>query len=148
MLVDRAATPAKLSDQDIASWAASERVFISSVMDELSAERAAVAEAVADIGAEPVRFEDFGGRDDDAHQAYLTEVAASTIYLGILGRTYGRLLPSRLSATHTEYREAERLGLRVSAWVRADDDRQGDQQTFLDEVRAFHTTGSFTEPDF
>jgi len=73
-------------------------------------------------------------------------VGSSSIYLGILGRRYGTLLPSRLSATHTEYREAERLGLRISVWVDAEDDFQGDQLAFVQEVRLFHTTGRYTGP--
>ena len=36
-------------------------------------------------------------RDDDADAAYLAEVGSSSIYLGILARSYGRLLQSRRS---------------------------------------------------
>jgi len=128
-------------------WAADQRVFISSVMADLAGERRAAATAIADSGAEPVWFEDFGGRDDDPQAAYLAEVASSSIYLGILARTYGRLLPSRLSATHEEYREAEARGLRISVWVHGSEDFQGDQRAFVDEIRQFHTTGTFTTPD-
>ncbi len=54
---------------------------------------------------------------------------------------------TRLSATHAEYREAENLGLTVSVWARDVDDMNADQYRFLQEVRTFHTTGSFTEAD-
>jgi hypothetical protein len=103
-----------------------------------------VARAIAELGAEPVWFEEFGGRDDDPAAAYLCEVRSCSIYVGILGRAYGKLLPSRLSATHEEYRVAERHGLRISAWVKTGDDWQGDQRSFVQEVRLFHTTGQFT----
>ena len=144
--VDIAAAAAKPSPEAIATWAGDQRVFVSSVIDGMADEREAVVAAVETEGAEPVWFEGFGGRDDDAQAAYLSEVASSTLYVGILGRTYGRLLGSRLSATHEEYREAERRGLRISAWTRSDGDLQGDQVSFLDEVRQFHVTGSYASP--
>ncbi|MDX6254232.1 MAG: hypothetical protein QOJ11_566 [Frankiales bacterium] len=144
VLIDTAGTAGAPAPADVAGWAAEQRVFISSVMADLRAERQGVADAVANFGAEPVWFEDFGGRDDDAQAAYLAEVASSTIYLGILDRAYGNLLPSRLSATHEEYREAEAIGLRVSVWVHAGEERQGDQLSFVNEVRQFHTTGNYT----
>jgi Domain of unknown function (DUF4062) len=144
--IDTAGAAAKPSAADLARWASEQRVFVSSVMAELAAERRAAAQAISRLGAEPVCFETFGGRDDDPQAAYLGEVASSTVYLGILARTYGRLLPSRLSATHEEYREAEHRGLRISVWVAANEDFQGDQATFVDEVRQFHTTGAFADP--
>jgi hypothetical protein len=36
-------------------------------------------------------------------KAYLSEVETSDIYVGILGKHYGKPLPSRFSATHSEY---------------------------------------------
>lgn len=116
-------------------------------MGGMADERRAAVRAVQAVGAEPVWFEGFGGRDDDAEVAYLSEVASSTVYVGILGRSYGRLLKSRLSATHEEYREAERRGLRIRAFVCADGDLQGDQVSFLDEIRQFHVTGSYADHD-
>jgi hypothetical protein len=147
LIVDRAATSEPLAEPEFGSWAQEQRVFVSSVMDELRDERRAVADRVDAVGAEPVLFERFGGREDDAEQAYLHEVATSTIYLGILGRRYGRQLPSRFSATHAEYLEAERLGLRVAIWAKDLDDREGHAASFLEEVRVFHTTGSFQTAD-
>jgi len=147
VLIDTAATAGRIATTDLTGWASDQRVFISSVMAELTIERRAIATAITRLGAEPVWFEDFGGRDDDAQAAYLAEVASSSIYLGILSRTYGRLLPSRLSATHQEYREAEARGLRISVWVHSNEDFQGDQLAFVEEVRQFHTTGSYATPD-
>jgi hypothetical protein len=146
MLIDLAAAARPLTEEELRIWAGRERVFISSVMDELAEERKAIASAVRQLGAEPVWFEDFGGRDDEPTRAYLAEVATSTIYVAILGRSYGRLTGTRRSATHEEYREAEGRGLRISVWVRDGSDRQGDQQVFLDEIRLFHTTGRFSDP--
>jgi hypothetical protein len=144
LAIDLQASAARLTDAAVATWAARQRVFISSVMQELVDERSAGAIAIDELGAEAVLFERFGGRDDDPEDAYLSEVASSTIYVVILGREYGRLLPSRLSATHSEYRHAERHGLRISAWVRPHVDRQADEQALLDEIQTFHVTGDFS----
>ncbi len=147
LIVDRAAASEPLAEPEFGEWAQEQRVFVSSVMDELRDERRAVADRIDAVGAEPVLFERFGGREDDAEQAYLHEVATSSIYLGILARRYGRQLPSRFSATHAEYLEAERLGLRVAIWAKDLDDREGHEASFLEEVRAFHTTGKFRTAD-
>lgn len=110
--------------------------------------RSQVAGVTESLGAEPVWFEAFGGRDDDAEVAHLSEVDSSSVYLGILGRTYGRLdRVTRLSATHAEYRRAEQQGSAVSVWVRGDEDVQADQKAFIDEVHTFHTTGRFSDAD-
>lgn len=146
LLIDRSGTATRPDPSTFASWAGDQRVFISSAMGSLAPLRRSLADAIVDMGAQPVWFEAFGGRDDDAEVAYLGEVGASTLYLGILGREYGRIdVTRRLSATHAEYREAERLGIPVSVWVRGESDMLADQHNFLTEVRLFHTTGSFTE---
>jgi len=62
-------------------------------------------------------------------------------------RRYGRQLETRFSATHTEYLAAEDRGLRIAVWAKDVDDREGHEQSFLDEVREFHTTGSFRNAD-
>jgi hypothetical protein len=92
-------------------------------------------------------FERFGGREDDAEAAYVHEVASSSIYIGILGRRYGRQLVTRFSATHTEYLAAEENGLRVAVWAKNLSDREGHAQSFLDDVQTFHTTGVFGTPE-
>jgi hypothetical protein len=118
--------------------------FISSVMAELPAERQAAART---IGGAPAMFELFGGRDADSEDAYLGEVETSDVYIGILGRRYGKPLPSRFSATHTEYLHVEKSGLRIATWCSKTSDREGHQQAFLDEVRTFHVVPTFTSPD-
>lgn len=111
----------------------------------MEAERKAAAEAISRAGARAVLFEDFGGMDDDAEDAYLANVATSDIYLGVLGRRYGKPLKSGYSATHAEYNEAVRRGLRISVWTRHDE-LDGPQRDFLEAIRVFHTTGSYTSP--
>src|SRR4051812_14718564 len=103
LIIDRAAAAEIPSADAVREWAYGKRGFISSVMAELPAERQAAADALQAVGATPIIFERFGGRDADPEDAYLGEVETSDIYIGILGRRYGRPLPTRYSATHTEY---------------------------------------------
>ncbi len=146
LLIDRAAAAHVPQDSDVREWALDKRVFISSVMAELGEERAAAANGVRSLGAKPVMFEEFGGRDADPLDAYLGEVETSQIYVGILGQSYGRPLPTRFSATHTEFRHAEQQGLRMAVWALATQHREGPQQSFLDEVRVFHVVPAFRSP--
>jgi Domain of unknown function (DUF4062) len=143
VLVDRASAAAVPPDADIRDFLSTERVFISSAMATLKEERAAVANAIKQLGAEAIWFEQFGGREADPEAAYLDEVRSSTIYVGILGARYGKILPSRFSATHTEYLAAEHGDLRISVWTVADESWDGHQQAFVQEVRSFHVTGSY-----
>lgn len=145
LVVDRGGASEPLAEE-FQAWAREQRVFISSVMDELREERRAVADRAEALGAEPVLFERFGGRDDNPEEAYTHEVASSSIYVGILGHRYGRQLPTRYSATHAEYLAAEENGLRIAVWAKNVDDREGHEQSFLEEVRTFHTTGAFGTP--
>lgn len=123
-------------------------MFVSSEMRDLSEYRRVLADRLREAGYTVVLFEDLGGRDEDAAQAYLSGVAQSDIYLGIVADRYGTMLQSGRSPTHEEYREARRLGRRISVWAHADGaQRQGNARDFLDEVRVFHTTGQFADSD-
>jgi hypothetical protein len=133
---------------DIDTWARGQTVFISSVMgDDLDATRAAVAEAVGSFGSRVSIFERFGGRDDDPEQAYIAEVAASTIYVGLLAGRYGSQHEGGFSATHLEFIEARQRRLRLCVFNDRNAAMEGHQRSFLDEVRRFHTTGSYTSPE-
>lgn len=144
LLIDLAAAAALPHEEAIGEWARDKRVFISSVMDELREERKAVAEGVRAVGARPVMFEEFGGRDANPVDAYLDELKTCQIYLGILGARYGAVLPTRYSATHTEFQHAERQGLRMAVWTLRTEEREGPQQSFLKEARAFHVVPAFS----
>lgn len=138
LIIDRAAAAELPSSEALCEWAFDKRVFISSVMSELRAERLVAAKAIRAVGARPVMFEEFAGRDADPEQAYLTELESSDVYLGILGRKYGKPLRTKYSATHTEYLHAEKSGLRMAIWALDVDDREGHEESFLDEVRIFY----------
>lgn len=145
-IVARGSTARRLSQDDIYAWGNDHAIFISSVMSEFANERRALATAIEhEIGAQPVVFERFGGRDDEAQRAYLEGVSRSDVYVGIVGDLYGSMTGTGRSATHEEYLEAVRLGKRISAWVKAESSaRQGNAKDFVEEVRVFHTTGEFT----
>ena len=148
LIIDRAAAAVRLSREDVREWAADKRVFVSSVIEGLEAERRAVAQAIREIGAEPVWFEEFGARDQDPEQAYLSEVDLSDVYVGILGSRYGGQNPTTgYSATHAEYLRAVERGLRISVWVLDVDDMAGHQRDFLSEVRAYFTTETADGPE-
>jgi Domain of unknown function (DUF4062) len=147
-VIDRTSPARGLTGEELYSWAQTQRFFVSSVMGELAEERRGVAAAVEEMGATPVWFEALGGRDEGAEAAYLDGVRRADVYLGIIADRYGALTPTGRSATQEEYREAVRLGKRIAVWVRADGSRrQGDAREFVDEIRLFHTTGTFTGPD-
>jgi hypothetical protein len=112
----------------------------------LEVERNACVEGISAVGAVPVLFENFGGMDDDPEAAYLDQVARSDIYVGILGTRYGTPLKSGYSATHAEYDEAMARGLRTSIW-NSDKELDGRQRDFLNEIRVFHTTGSYSSAE-
>jgi hypothetical protein len=143
LLIDRAAAAELPSAEDVHEWAREKRVFISSLMAEFVAERQAVAAGLRSVGLRAVLFEEFGGRDADPEEAYLAEVEGSDIYIGILGRRYGKPLKTRFSATHAEYLHAEKHALRIAVWTSATADREGHEQSFLDEVRTFHVVPAF-----
>lgn len=145
LLVDLSPAP-PVDDAAVRAWAGSQTVFVSSVIVGMDRERIAAGEAAERLGALAQLFERFGGRDDDPEDAYLGGVAASDVYLGLLGPRYGKPLKSGYSATHAEYNEAVQRGLRVSVWS-TEDDLDGRQRDFLEAVRVFHTTGSYGSPE-
>ena len=146
LIIDRGAAAEIPAADSVREWAHGRRAFISSVMSELPRERQAAADAVRVLGGTPVMFEHFGGRDADPEGAYLAELETSEIYIGILGQRYGKPLPTRFSATHTEYLHAEKRGLRMAVWCLKADDREGHEESFLNEVRIFHVVPQFLTP--
>ena len=49
--------------------------------------------------------------------------------------------------THQEFLEAEHSGLRTSVWAQEEIEREGPQQSFVEEVRAFGVTGGYRTPE-
>lgn len=148
LIVDTASATRRLAPEELARWAATRTVFLSSEMRELASVRAVVADALRVAGFSVVMFEDLGGRDEDAERAYLDGVARSDVYVGIVADRYGTMLSSGRSPTHEEYLEARRRGKRISVWLQRDaSNRQGNATDFAQEVQVFHTTGQFGDAD-
>lgn len=117
-------------------------------MADTIAARAGVAQQIENLGAQAVWFEEFG-RDADAEEAYLSELDSSTVYVGILNEVYGRPNPpDGDSATEIEYRRARETGKRVNVYVAANaPNREGVLSRFIDRIRFFVTTESYTDDD-
>ena len=79
------------------------RVFVSSTLQELSAERAAVSEAVRAIRLTPVMFE-LGARPHPPRDLYRAYLAQSDVFVGIYWQSYGWVAPSEtISGLEDEY---------------------------------------------
>jgi predicted ATPase len=79
------------------------RVFVSSTLQELSAERAAVSEAVRAIRLTPVMFE-LGARPHPPRDLYRAYLAQSDVFVGIYWQRYGWVAPGEaISGLEDEY---------------------------------------------
>jgi hypothetical protein len=80
------------------------RVFVSSTLEELAAERRAVRGAVARLRLMPVLFE-LGARPHPARAVYRAYLAQSQVFIGIYWQRYGWVAPGEhLSGLEDEYR--------------------------------------------
>jgi predicted ATPase len=82
------------------------RVFISSTLQELAAERAAARRAVEALRLIPVMFE-LGARPHAPRELYRAYLAQSDVFVGIYGERYGWVAPDEaISGLEDEYRLA------------------------------------------
>ncbi|MBC7369734.1 MAG: DUF4062 domain-containing protein, partial [Undibacterium sp.] len=114
---------------------AKKRIFISSVQKELELERAAVASLVATDPfllqhCVPVLFEKEPPASHPARQPYLDCLTGCALYVLIIANEYGQP-DGDLSATHHEYRLAQRLKLPTVVFLKGPKD-----ETRSPEVRA------------
>jgi hypothetical protein len=79
------------------------RVFVSSVLGELAAERQAVRDAVTTLRLVPVMFE-LGARPHPPRPVYRSYLAQSQVFVGIYWQSYGWVAPGeRVSGLEDEY---------------------------------------------
>ena len=88
------------------------KVFISSVQSEFSKERQLVFDFIRNdelMGQyfEPFIFEQIAAQDANPRQLYLDEASSSQVYLLLVGKRYGNVLPDGISPTEKEYQAAE-----------------------------------------
>lgn len=125
------------------------KVFISSVVGGMEAEREAARRAAASLGHEVRGSEDFPASDLTPEQACLAGVRWADVIVLLLGARYGALQPGGLSATHTEYREA-RERRQVLAFVQDDVAREEPENRFVEEVEGWASgriTAHFRGPE-
>src|SRR5499433_1703845 len=80
------------------------RVFVSSTLQELAAERQAVRDAVASLRLAPVMFE-LGARPHPPRQVYRAYLAQSQVFVGVYWQSYGWVAPGEeISGLEDEYR--------------------------------------------
>ncbi|HEV7710868.1 MAG TPA: DUF4062 domain-containing protein, partial [Asanoa sp.] len=82
------------------------RVFVSSTLDELAAERRAVSDAVLRLHLAPVMFEN-GARPHPPRDVYRAYITQSHVFIGVYGEDYGWIAPgASISGIEDEYRLA------------------------------------------
>ena len=73
------------------------RVFVSSTLQELAAERQAVRDAVTRLRLVPVMFE-LGARPHPPRQVYRDYLAQSQIFVGVYWQSYGWVAPGEATS--------------------------------------------------
>ncbi len=123
------------------------KVFVSSLIAGMEPIRLAAREAITTLRHAPVMAEDFGAQLSSPQIACLTGLRGADVVVLILGDRYGAQLPSGLSATHEEYRDAQ--GRKpVIAFVQAGVTREPLQSAFVEEVQGWEGglfRGAFTD---
>jgi len=119
-----------------------QRIFISSVQRELATERKAIVELISNAPQLARFFDTFAfefnvpAEDKRTDEVYLSELAVSDLYVGLIGNDYGGLAPDGTSATESEYDEATRLGIPRFMFVKGTSDKERDSRelAFLRKV--------------
>ena len=119
------------------------RVFVSSVQKELENERVAIASLITTDPwllqhCDPVLFEKEPAPARKLSQPYLKCLESCQIYLLLLHKEYGKP-DGLLSATHHEYRHAQKLGMPSIIFIKGespvDDERAPETRAFFAEIR-------------
>jgi predicted ATPase len=110
------------------------RVFVSSTLTELAAERQAVRDAVTRLRLVPVMFE-LGARPHPPRPVYRAYLAQSQVFVGIYWQSYGWLAPGeQISGLEDEYRLS--AGLPGLIYVKSPaPDREPRLTEMLDRIR-------------
>lgn len=122
------------------------KIFISSLINGFESFRGAAEAAISSLGHTVVRAENFAASPSSPQRSCLDGVRQSDVVVLLLGGRYGFKQPSGLSATHEEFREAQKQRP-VFAFVQSGVQRESDQVAFVEEVQAWSSglyTGSFS----
>lgn len=110
LVIERQATPRRLSNEDFGAWMEDTPIFVSSVMDdEMNPARAVARETITRLGGNPLMWETLAPGDIRPNEAYLTGVEQSRVVLLLLGHRYGTSNADGFSPTHQEGNHAKML---------------------------------------
>src|SRR6185437_4650140 len=105
----RGGVPASEGDMAIRTPDQRLRVFVSSALGELAAERRAVSRAITALRLTPVMFE-LGARPHPPQELYRAYLAQSDVFIGLYWQRYGWVGPGMdISGLEDEFRLSERF---------------------------------------
>jgi hypothetical protein len=125
------------------------KIFISSVIGGFEDFREAAAEAIATLGHQVTRSEDFSATPDSPQIACLAGIRQADVVVVLLGARYGPVQASGMSATHEEFAEA-RATKPTLVFIQAGITPEPEQATLIQEARDWSGGGiapGFRDPD-
>src|SRR5918995_2141111 len=129
--MDAPAVPIRTPDQRI-------RVFVSSTLRELEAERRAAREAIESLHLAPIMFE-LGARPHPPRSLYRSYLAQSDVFVGIYGDSYGWVAPGEdVSGLEDEYNLAP-ASMPKLIYIKASAQRDERLVRLIDRIRSDDT---------
>ena len=111
------------------------RVFVSSTLEELAEERAAVREAITRLRLVPVMFE-LGARPHPPREVYRSYLEQSDVFVGLYWQRYGWVAPDMtISGLEDEWRLAGGVGNRPELGGAAQGEGLGTRSVSLEPGR-------------
>src|SRR6188508_1967947 len=122
------------------------RVFVSSTLGELAAERRAVARAISALRLTPVMFE-AGARPHPPRELYQAYLAQSDVFVGIYWQRYGQVNAGmEVSGLEEEWLLSGTQGLPRLLYVKTPADREPRLAELLARVRTEASYQRFSTP--
>ncbi|MFI8595251.1 ATP-binding protein [Microbacterium sp. NPDC078428] len=124
------------------------RIFVSSTLRELEAERRAARAAIEGLRLAPVMFE-LGARPHPPRDLYRAYLEQSDVFVGVYGDRYGWVAPGEeISGLEDEYRLTPRSMPKL-IYIRESDSREARLVELIDRIRDDDTASykSFSHPD-
>ncbi len=129
------------------------KVFISSVQSEFAQERQRIFDFIRTdelIGQhfEPFIFEQIAAQDTNPRQLYIDEASSCQVYLLLIGKRYGNILPEGISPTEKEYQAAGKSNAWRVAFISDMDGqkREEEEERFFRTVRNELSYRVFSNP--
>lgn len=124
------------------------KIFLSSTVKDLAAEREIAARAIKELRLEAIRAETFGATAQTPLETCREMVRDSDVFIGIYGGRYGHVPPGQsLSVTEMEFQEARRVGKDILVYIKGDVELESEQAAFLRRADDFQG-GYFRRPPF